>query len=316
MQNNQSETKKIVFLFPGQGVLALDIINYYKALKDKDSEKTEEFFGFLQESINEINPEPNFILSEILADEKSLAWGQTAFIQPLTYTLSILTHQILQKEKPEITPSFVLGHSLGAFSALTAAGALPFQDGIKIVTARGKFMQEESAKQNTGMCVILGLTEEKINELCTKTNTAIALQNAPTAFVIGCSRDLFPQVEEEAKTLGATKTIRLETSGAFHTPHMQGAYTKFKEFFQYELLTPQTPVVTNIYGTATTDPIQLKTDAIESIINPVNWTQMMNFLKTQNIDSYIELGPGTSLLSLSRLNGIEREKLTQITNLW
>ncbi len=316
MESNQSETKKIAFLFPGQGLLAQDVISYYKFLESKDIQKTEEFFGLLQGSIDEINPEAHFIVSEILVNDSSPAWTQTTFVQPLTYTLSILTYEILKKEKPELTPSFMMGHSLGAFSALTAAGALPFEQGLKVVSARGKFMQEESVKQNTGMYAVIGLTEEKIKEICLKTNTMIALKNAPTAFVIGCSKDLFPQIDQEAKQLGARKTIRLETSGAFHTNYMQGAYTKFKEFFkQYSLLVPKVPVVTNIYGIASLDPAELKNDVIESIINPINWIRMMEFLKNKAINSYIEVGPGTSLSSLSRLNGIERDKLTQITQL-
>ena len=177
-------------------------------------------------------------------------------------------------------------------------------------------MQEESAKQNTGMCAVLGLTEEKVNEICLKTNTVIALKNAPTAFVIGCLKDLFPQVEDVAKQLGAKKTILLETSGAFHTKYMQKAYTKFNELFtQYPLLTPQIPVVTNIYSTASLDPIELKTDVIESIINPINWIRMMEFLKSNAVNSYIELGPGTSLSSLARLNGIAREQISHAKDL-
>jgi [acyl-carrier-protein] S-malonyltransferase len=307
---------EIAFLFPGQGVLPSDVIDYYKFLKEKDIHKTGKFLLTLQDSIDEINPQTHFIVSETLANEDSSAWSQTAFVQPLTYTLCVLTYEILNKEKPELTPIFMLGHSLGAFSALTAAGALPYKQGIKIVSARGKFMQEESTKQNTGMCAVLGLTEEKVKEICLKTNTVIALQNAPTAFVIGCSKDLFPQIEDEAKQLGARKTIRLETSGAFHTSHMQGAYIKFNEFFkQYSLLPPQIPIVTNIHGTASLDPIELKADVIESIINPVNWIRMIEFLKSNAVNSYIELGPGTSLSSLSRLNGVPRDQTSHTRDL-
>jgi malonyl CoA-acyl carrier protein transacylase len=317
METGQWETKKIAFLFPGQGVLPLDVIDYYKFLSSKDIHKTKKFLVYLQDSIDEINPQANFIAQKILDHASDPAWNQTAFLQPLTYTLCTLTYELINKEKPAtLLPSFVLGHSLGAFSALTAAGALPYEQGIKIVSARGKFMQEESARQNTGMCAILGLTEEKVKEICLKTNTVIALKNAPTAFVIGCSKNLFPQIENIAKQLGAKKTILLETSGAFHTKYMQGAYTRFNKLFtQYPLLTPQIPVVTNIHGTTSLDPIQLKTDVIESIINPVNWIGMMEFLKNNAVNSYIELGPGTSLSSLSRLNGVAREQVSHAKDL-
>jgi [acyl-carrier-protein] S-malonyltransferase len=298
------------FLFPGQGVLPRDVCEYYSFLKSKNANQTEEFIRIFQNALNEVNPQAKFNAMEILANETSSMWSQTAFVQPLTYTLSILTNNLFQNKKTVCTPSYMLGHSLGAFSALTGAGALTFEQGIKIVTARGKFMQEESEKTNTGMCVILGLKQESINEICQKTGAVIALLNAPTAFTLGSSRDIFPKIEQEAAQLGARKTIRLETSGAFHTKAMQGAYEKFKEFFStIALQKPQTPVVTNVSGVSSVDPEELKNDVIESIINPVNWMRMINFLKSNTVISYIEIGPGTSLSSLCRINDIPREQI-------
>ncbi len=303
--------KKTAFLFSGQGVQTNVVCEHYKFLKNKDVDRTKKFVAEMQNSLNEINPLEKFDVERSLANESLSSWNKTSFVQPLTYTLSILTFEFVKDRKlSNYVPTYMLGHSLGAFSALTAAGSLPFEQGCRVVSARGKFMQEESEKADNGMCAVIGLTAEKVNEICEKTHTTIALINGPTAFVIGCPRNVFPQVEQEATLLGAAKTIRLGTSGAFHTKAMQGAYEKFKEFFgRYPLLKAQISVVSNMDGRGSVDGEELRRDCIESIINPVNWMRMMNFLKEKGVDYYIESGPGTSLTSLCRINGVEKEKI-------
>ncbi len=304
------QINKSAFLFPGQGLLPHDVIEYYSFLKTKDKLKTEKFISTLQTSLDEINLQAMFNVIKILEKETALQWNRTDFVQPLTYTLSILTYELM-RDKGQSDPSYMLGHSLGAFSALTAAGSLPFERGCRIVAARGKFMQEESEMTNEGMIAVIGLTEDKIKNLSEKTKSAIALINGPTAFVLGAPRDSFSQIEQEAVLLGASKTIRLATSGAFHTDAMLGAYKKFKGFLEQDKLQkPRVPVVVNMKGTASLDPDELKNDIIESIINPINWTRMMDFLKSNSVDSYIEVGPGTSLTSLSRINGVERDRIS------
>lgn len=302
--------KKTAFLFSGQGVQTSIVAEHYRFLKNKAASKTENFVNVLQNSLSEISPQAGFDALESLVNESSVSWDKTSFVQPLTYTLSILTYELVHDNKASYTPNYMLGHSLGAFSALTAAGSLPFEQGCRVVSARGKFMQEESEKEDNGMLAIIGLTEDKVRKICEKTKTTIALINGPTAFVVGCPRNVFPEVELEAAALGAAKTIRLGTSGAFHTKAMQGAYEKFKVFFdQYCLLKPQIPVVVNMYGKASIDIEELKYDCIESTVNPINWMRMVNFLKESKVTNYIESGPGTSLTSLCRINGIEKEEI-------
>ncbi len=305
----QPQNQKSAFLFPGQGVLPVNICNYYLYLKNKDAVKTEKFVSVLQASLDEINPQAQFNVITNLGNETAQYWENTAFVQPLTYTLNILTY-VFMKNTGRVRPDYILGHSLGAFSALTAAGALPFELGCRIVTARGKFMQEASEKANNGMCAIIGLAQDKVQKICEKAGAEIALINGPTAFVVGGAREKFAQIELEAAQLGAIKTIILATSGAFHTRAMIGAYKKLKAFLEHETLQkPNIPIVTNMEGVATIDPVTLKNDVIESMINPVNWKRMMDYLKNQTVSSYIEVGPGSSLSSLSRINGIAREQI-------
>lgn len=303
--------KKVVVLFPGQGVAAKGVIEYYKFLRDIDRVGIEKYAGILQDCLDEVNPQAKFNASEILNEETSNSWNKTSFVQPLTYILSIFSYELLaKKENSDLKPVYMMGHSFGAFSALTASGALPLSSGVKIVAARGKFMQDESEKENKGMCAVIGLTEDKINEICEKTGSVIALKNAPEAFVVGCSRDDFAKVEEEAVRLGGAKTIRLPTSGAFHTKFMQGAYQNFKVFLrQYSFDKPQVKIVTNMVGEASDNAETLKNDVVESMINCVNWIRMMNYVNAAGVDRFIECGPGTSLSSLSRMNGVDKEKI-------
>lgn len=306
-----ANTKKTAFLFSGQGVQTSIVREYFNFLKNKDSNKTDDFLRILQDSLDIINAQEKIDIKETLENESLALWTKTSFVQPLTYTLSILAFELIQRKGlSNYDGAYMLGHSLGAISALTASGSLPFEQGCLVVAARGKFMQEESEKADNGMLAVIGLTKEKVEEICNKTNTTIALINAPTAYVIGCARDIFPQVEQEALKHGAAKTIRLGTSGAFHTKAMQGAYEKLKEFLkQYTFNKPRIPIVSNMQGSATDDPDILKNDIIDSMINPVDWVRMMEFLKSNNVRYYIETGPGTSLMSLSRLNGIEKESI-------
>lgn len=306
-----TNAKKTAFLFSGQGVSSSIICEHYKYLRNIDKGRVEKFIKILQNSLNEINPREKINIEESLASESLNSWRSTSFIQPITYTLSILTFYFIREKKEiDFIPRFVLGHSLGAFSSLTAAGCMSFEQGCEVVSARGKFMQEESEKADNGMIAIIGLTQDKIVEICKKTNALIALINAPTALVVGCPRNIFSQVEQEASLMGAAKTIRLSTSGAFHTTAMQGAYKKFKAFFdKYAFAQAKAPVVSNMTGKASTDISDLKYDCIESMINPINWVRMMKFLKENNVRYYIETGPGTSLSSLCSMNDIGKERI-------
>jgi [acyl-carrier-protein] S-malonyltransferase len=309
-----SQLNKSAFLFPGQGVLAGEICEYYKFVREKDTQKTDKYINNFQAALSDLALKEKFDSLKILSDQNAKAWLKTSFVQPLTYTLSIITYELIKNIAPPA--SFVTGHSLGAFSALTAAEALSFEDGIRLVAMRGKFMQEESEKGHNGMVAVIGLTEQKVMELCVKYGCLIALINAPSAFVVGGKRDAFPSIAQAAMEMGASKTIPLSTSGAFHTKYMQGAYEEFKKLTKPHFLKkPIIPVVTNINCQASADHRVLEEDIIESFINPVNWSGIMELLKKNSVNSYIEVGPGSSLSSLCRLNGIERENIKHAKSL-
>lgn len=305
MSANNS-VKKTAVLFPGQGVTAPEICSYYKLLKNKNPQLVTEYMAKFQTSLDKIYPAEKFEVEKILEDEKSESFLKTVFIQPLIYTLSIITFKLAN-----IKPDFVTGHSLGALSALTAAGVISYDSGIELVVYRGLFMQEASNEQPSGMIAVIGISFDKLNELAQKTGSVLALSNAPTAYVLGCTRDKFQPVQDEAVKAGAAKTIVLPNAGAFHTGFMRPAYEKFNEKlagvnFQKAEIT----VVCNTTGSAFIDPDELKKDISDSMISPVNWIRMMEYLKGQGVDLYIESGPGSSLSILARMNGVEREKIS------
>ncbi len=299
---------KTAVLFPGQGVIASEICTYYQFLKDKNSLLTAEYITKLQASLDKIYPAEKFDVENILGDEKSESFLKTVFIQPLIYTLSIITFELAN-----IMPDFVTGHSLGAFSALTAGGVISFESGIDLVVYRGLYMQDASVENPSGMIAVIGLSADKIIELERKTGSILALSNAPTAYVLGCRRDNFQLIQDEAVKAGAAKTIVLPNSGAFHTEFMKSAYEKFyailkQSNFQNAII----PVVCNMTGKATMDKEEIRRDIADSMINPVNWIRMMDFLKNQGTGSFIESGPGSSLSILARMNGVEREKISHV----
>lgn len=303
---------KTAFLFTGQGVSSNEICGYFNFLSSKTASKTKQYLDKLQAALNEINLDAKFEVEKSLNDANDSSWTMTSLVQPVTYLLSVLSYD-LWKEKVKMSPDFVMGHSLGAFSALSASGVLDFEDGLRCICARGKFMQEVSATSNRGMCAIIGLDEGKVKEICEVANCVIALMNAPSAFVAGGERSRFFELEKLAMEKGARKIMILPTPGAFHTEAMRGAYNKLKVFLKKNMFHESLiPVVTNLYGQASTSADTLYEDVLESVIHPVNWTVMMKFLRDQGIMNYVECGPGGFLSALARLNDVEKDKITHV----
>jgi len=304
----QTTTNSSAFLYPGQGGTPSETCAYFSFLKNIDKERTEKYLKIAQIALREINPDLKYNFIQVLENNEVSAFQKTSFAQPVIYTLSIITNDLV-KEK-NYKQNFVLGHSLGAISALTTSGSLSFEEGVRVVAARGKFMQEASDESDTGLIAIIGLSEEQVLKICQETKTEIALFNAPTAFVIGGETKNFAAIEREAQALGARRALPLETSGAFHTKAMQSAYEKLGEFFsKINLQKPKVPVIMNIGSRDSLDVQEIKNDVIESMIKPVNWIKMINFVKEKTLDYYLESGPGTSLSSLSKMNGIPLEKI-------
>ena len=303
------ETKAALF-FPGQGLPPKDIITCYERLNAFDPKQVGQRLTLAQEAINRVHGSAAFKIADALADDKSPNFGQTAFVQPVVYALSVLTSEITDAHSvARIGPSYVAGHSLGEYSALTRAGVMSYEDGIDIVTFRGQVMEEACQKNKSVLLRISGLTEAVVRKMCThsegRTIAEVALINAPTLIVVGCAAEVASDVDKLAKAAGARGATDLGTAGAFHTSFMQTAQEKLdRKLFEYYFKDPEIPVVTNFSGQPIYSRLQAQDHLVESICNPVQWAKTLAYLQSSGVAVFGEVGPGTSLAALNKINGI------------
>lgn len=277
---------KIGFLFPGQGA---QCIGMGKDLYDKYPE-----YRIIYEKVNKITGQKIDELTFNTTEEK-LSQTKNTQIAILTMSLAIL--EILKKEN--ITAEATMGLSLGEYTALIYSGALSFEDGIKIVQKRGELMQKLCPKGDWSMAAILGLDEEKINEICTNIITGFvspANYNCPGQIVISGEKDAVLEAIEKSKQEGAKKAIELKTSGPFHTCKLANASkTLEKELALIEFGDFKTKVIKNIDGKFYEPKDDIKQILANHIINPVRFGDGLETMIDMGIDTFIEIGPGKTL---------------------
>lgn len=301
---------KAALLFPGQGLPSEHIVACYQKLNGIDYAHVQQRLGQTQDAINKIYGSAAFDITSALQDEKSPSYGQTAFVQPVVCALSVLTAETTDaKGFARIAPSFVAGHSLGEYSALIRAGVIDFEEGIEIVAYRGQVMQEACQETKTVLLRISGLTEDKVRDLCQpggRMIAQIALINAPTLIVVGCEAELAPEVDRLAKEAGTRGAIDLGTAGAFHTSFMmEPAHKLLERIHDYKFKNPQIPVVANLTGEPETSGSNLKVYLARSMVEPVQWAKTLATMQSRDVAVFGEVGPGTSLAALNRINGIQ-----------
>ncbi len=308
-----TQETKAALLFPGQGLPPKDIIACYQKLSDIDPTHVQQRLGQAQETINKVHGSAAFNINKALIDAESPSYGQTAFVQPVVYALSVLTSEITDKRgAARLAPSFVAGHSLGEYTALTRAKVIGFEDGIELVTYRGQVMQEACQETRSVLLRISRLTEDKVREICETRGlglTQVALINAPTLIVVGCGAETAQQVDRLAKEAGASGATDLGTAGAFHTAFMmKPAHELLKRLFDYNFRNSEIPVIVNLTGKARTDGFTLKDYLAESMVQPVQWVKTLATLQSSGVGVFGEVGPGTSLAALNKINGINETK--------
>lgn len=296
-------------IFPGQGLDPKDILSCYQKLQGYDTMLARERMVLTQEAINKAHGIDSLKVTAVLEDETSPFFQMTSFVQPAVYTLSVLVSEITDtKGIARIAPKYLAGHSLGEYSALTRAGVFSFEDGINIVTFRGKVMQEACEKTPTVLMSINGLLEEEVENICQQTKAEIALINAPTLIVVGARRDAIPDIEQLAKEVGARRVTILQAAGAFHTSFMQEAASQLDQFIiKYEFKDPQIPVIANLTGEPSNSGVALKNHLVEGMISSVRWAKSIQTMRDAGVGMFGEVGPGRSLGSLNRINGISDE---------
>ena len=296
-----AQATKTAFVFPGQGSQKVGML----------AELAEQF-SVVKDTFTEASEAVGFDLWQIAQSGEGL--DQTENTQPVLLTASIALWRVWL-ELGGVAPKFLAGHSLGEYSALVAAEAMTLADAVKLVNLRGKLMQSAVPQGEGAMAAILGLTDDKVIELCQKANASAVGQgsvdaanyNAQGQVVIAGSAALVQQVMAEAKEQSG-KAIALPVSVPSHCTLMKPAAEKFAEALEQTAIElPRIPVIQNVNAEIATDVAQLRQALTAQLYQSVQWTRSMQYLQDQGIQYVVECGPGTVLSNLAkRLPNIEK----------
>jgi [acyl-carrier-protein] S-malonyltransferase len=219
---------------------------------------------------------------------------KTEHAQPGIFLTSWVCLELLKEQVPQLKFEATAGLSLGEFTALTAAGAMNFEDGLRVVRQRGKFMQEACDVTRGGMAAVIGLDEAPTREACAEAGVVLANLNCPGQLVISGDAEKIARACELAKAKGAKRAIPLTVAGAYHSPLMASAQPKLRdELAQIKIATPAIPVISNV--TAQAHGADIAARLVEQVCSSVRWEESMRALLAQGFTRFIELGPGTAL---------------------
>ena len=221
---------------------------------------------------------------------------KTENAQPGIFLVSWVVFQLLKERAPSLKFEATAGLSLGEFTALTAAGAMSFEDGLRVVRQRGRFMQEACEATRGGMAAVIGLDEAPTREVCAEAGVVLANLNCPGQLVISGETDKITKAVELAKAKGAKRAIALPVAGAYHSPLMAGAQPKLQaELAKIKISPPAVPVISNVTGQPYGNAADISARLIEQVTSSVFWEKSMRHLLAQGFTRFIELGPGTAL---------------------
>ena len=275
------------YVFPGQGA---QFVGMGKDLYDNNAEAKELF-----EKANDIL---GFRITDLMFEGTEEDLKQTKVTQPAIFLHSVLLAKSLGDE---FHPDMVAGHSLGEFSALVAAGALNFEEGLKLVSKRAMAMQKACEARPSTMAAVLALPDEKVEELCAEVDDVVAPANynCPGQVVISGTMEGIDAACEKMLAAGAKRAMKLKVGGAFHSPLMQPAQEELAEAIAAaEFHTPRCPIYQNVDGRPHTDPAEIKENLIKQLTAPVRWTYDVQAMIADGADEFIELGPGSVLQGL------------------
>ncbi|MDY4555333.1 MAG: ACP S-malonyltransferase [Prevotella sp.] len=275
------------FVFPGQGA---QFVGMGKDLYDNNP-KAKELF----EKANDIL---GYRITDIMFAGTDDELKQTKVTQPAVFLHSVIKAISLGDE---FKPSMVAGHSLGEFSALVAAGALNFEDGLRLVYARAMAMQKACEAAPSTMAAIVGLPDDKIEEICAEVSkegsvVVPANYNCPGQLVISGNVEAINEACEKLQAAGAKRALPLKVGGAFHSPLMQPAKDELQAAIEKtEFSAPQCPVYQNVDGKPHTDPADIKANLIAQLTSSVRWTSCVQNMIADGADDFTECGPGKAL---------------------
>ena len=221
---------------------------------------------------------------------------KTENAQPGIFLVGWVTFQLLKERMAGLKFEATAGLSLGEFTALTAAGAMSFEDGLRVVRQRGRFMQEACEATQGGMAAIIGLDEAATRQVCAETGVELANLNCPGQIVISGAADRMKTACDLAKTRGAKRALPLPVAGAYHSALMAGAQPKLRAALGgITLASPTVPVISNVTAQPHGAPAEIAQRLVEQVTSSVRWEDSMRQLLSQGFTRFIELGPGTAL---------------------
>ena len=272
------------FVFPGQGSqfsgMGKDLYENVPTAKEL-FEKANEILGFR--------------ITDIMFSGTDEELKQTFVTQPAVFLHSVIMAKALGEE---FKPDMVAGHSLGEFSALVAAGALEFEDGLRLVAKRAAAMQKACEAQPSTMAAVLGLDDKTVEDICAQIEGVVvaANYNCPGQLVISGSIEAVDAACEQLKAAGARRALRLPVGGAFHSPLMEAARAELEQAIsEVEFHTPICPIYQNVDAQPQSEPEAIKANLIAQLTAPVRWTQIAKNMIADGFDNFVELGPGAVL---------------------
>jgi [acyl-carrier-protein] S-malonyltransferase len=276
---------KTALLFAGQGA---QVVGMGKDLAEK--------FPSAKEWFDRANAALGYDLAKICFEGPEADLTKTENAQPGIFLVSWVCFQLLKEQAPNLKFDAAAGLSLGEFTALTAANAMSFEDGLRVVRQRGKFMQEACDATQGGMAAIIGLDEAPTREVCAEAGVVLANLNCPGQLVISGEADKIAKACELAKAKGAKRALPLPVAGAYHSPLMASAQPKLRaELEKIKWEATMVPVISNVSALPYGRPDSIRERLVEQVTSSVLWEQSMRVFLAQGFTQFIELGPGAAL---------------------
>ncbi|HEX4645676.1 MAG TPA: ACP S-malonyltransferase [Verrucomicrobiae bacterium] len=276
---------KTALLFAGQGAqtvgMGKDLAEQFPTAKDW-FDRANAALGYDLAAICFAGPEAELI--------------KTENAQPGIFLVSWVALQLLRERVPEFIFSATAGLSLGEFTALTAASVFSFEEGLKVVRERGRFMQEACEATQGAMAAIIGLDETATREVCAAADVELANLNCPGQIVISGETDRINKACELSKAKGAKRALLLTVAGAYHSRLMAGAQPKLRSALaKLKPQPPAVPVISNVTAQPHGTTAEIQARLVEQVTSSVRWEDSMRYLLAQGFTRFIELGPGTAL---------------------
>jgi [acyl-carrier-protein] S-malonyltransferase len=284
---------QIAFLFPGQGSQA---VGMGQQLAKDDAVAAETF--------KEADQFLGYKLSTVSWEGPAETLNETLYTQPALFTHSVAVLRALQERIPSLDPTYTAGHSVGEFAALTAAGALSFEDGLALVRERGRLMHEAGEKSPGGMSAVLGLSLEEVEEVCERSDLQsvwVANDNCPGQIVISGGNQALEIAGQRLTDAGAKKVVRLAVSIPAHSPLMRFAQEQFTKYLDdTPFQDPETQIIGNVGANVLQSADDIRQDLNAQLTSRVRWTESMRRLISAGVSAFYELGSGSVLAGLMR----------------